>query len=130
MKKQVFKFVMMGLVAIAGFGAITMLLWNWLMPCIFGLAVINFWQALGLLALGRILLGGTGIRGKHGLGGMHRGMHKHHNPIREKWEKMTPEEREEFVKNRHFGPGFGRGFGHFGRGCDDRFNPGEPEKKV
>lgn len=26
----------------------TMLLWNWLMPDIFGLTVISFWQAWGL----------------------------------------------------------------------------------
>jgi hypothetical protein len=126
MKKHVFKFVIMGLAAIAGFGAISMLLWNWLMPCIFGLAAINFWQALGLLALGRILLGGIGIGGKHWMGGMHGAMHRHHNPIREKWEKMTPEERTEFVKKNR---PFGRGFEPFERGFDDRFNPVEPEKK-
>jgi hypothetical protein len=118
MKKIVFKFVMMGLVAIAGFGAITMLLWNWLMPCIFGLTAISFWQALGLLALGRILLGGIGIGGKHRMG-----MNKHRNPIRERWMKMTPEERKEFVKKRHFGHPFVRNFEH------DCFNRDEPEKK-
>ncbi len=26
----------------------TMLLWNWLMPTIFGLTEITFWQALGI----------------------------------------------------------------------------------
>ena len=26
----------------------TMLLWNWLMPVIFGLVKISFWQAIGL----------------------------------------------------------------------------------
>ena len=33
----------------------TMLLWNWLMPLIFGLIKINFWQALGLNVLSSIL---------------------------------------------------------------------------
>jgi hypothetical protein len=113
-----FRFGLMGLTAIAGFSAITMLLWNWLIPCIFGLATINFWQALGLLVLIRILFGGIG--GKHWMG---MGMHNHHNPIREKWMKMTPEERQEFVKDRRFG------HHPFGRGFDDRFNPEEPEKK-
>jgi hypothetical protein len=108
---------MMGLVAIAGFGAITMLLWNWLAPGIFGLTAISFWQALGLLALGRILLGGIGIGGKHGMG------RHHHNPIHERWMKMTPEEREEFVKKRRFGHPFVRDFEH---NC---FNRDEPEKK-
>ncbi len=37
---------------------VTMLLWNMLMPVIFGLTVITFWQALGLFVLARILFGG------------------------------------------------------------------------
>ena len=36
-------------------GLVTMWLWNALMPAIFGLPVIGFWQALGLLALSHIL---------------------------------------------------------------------------
>lgn len=40
-----------------------MLLWNWLMPVIFGLTTITFWQALGLLALSKILFGRGGRRG-------------------------------------------------------------------
>lgn len=28
-----------------------MLLWNWLMPVLFGVVTINFWQALGVSAL-------------------------------------------------------------------------------
>ena len=33
----------------------TMWLWNWLMPLIFGLIKINFWQALGINLLAGIL---------------------------------------------------------------------------
>lgn len=40
----------------------TMYLWNWLMPEIFNLTVINYWQALGLLILSKILFSGF----KHG----------------------------------------------------------------
>mgnify|MGYP001045989010 CR=1 FL=1 len=32
-----------------------MLLWNWLMPIIFGLTKITFWQSLGLLILSGML---------------------------------------------------------------------------
>ncbi|MDR3339132.1 MAG: hypothetical protein LBT25_03380 [Candidatus Symbiothrix sp.] len=125
---HVFGVGMMGLAAIAGFSAITMLLWNWLVPGIFGFAAINFWQALGLLVLARILFGGIG--GKRWMRGRHMGMHKHHNPIREKWMKMTPEERQEFVKDRRFGHHpFEHDFGHCRRDFDDRFNTEEPEKK-
>lgn len=35
----------------AGVAAIFMLLWNWLMPMIFGLPVLTFWQAWGLWIL-------------------------------------------------------------------------------
>jgi hypothetical protein len=36
-------------------------LWNWLLPPLFGLPQVTFWQALGLLALCRILFGGHGF---------------------------------------------------------------------
>ena len=42
-----------------------MLLWNWLLPLLFGWHLITFWQALGLLALCRILFGGISGRGFH-----------------------------------------------------------------
>lgn len=42
------------------FGYITMRLWNWLMPDIFGLTTINYWQALGILLLAKIFFGGFG----------------------------------------------------------------------
>ncbi|MBN2011208.1 hypothetical protein JW960_17825 [candidate division KSB1 bacterium] len=37
------------------FGLIVMWLWNWLMPTIFGLTAITFWQAWGLVVLSHIL---------------------------------------------------------------------------
>jgi hypothetical protein len=78
----------------AGFGAAVMLLWNWLMPAMFGLTTIDYWQALGILVLSRVLFGNFG-----GKGGMNHGWHgKHH--LREKWQKMTPEQRQEFVSKR------------------------------
>lgn len=82
------KFAVIALAAAAVFGLATMSLWNWLMPALFGLRAITFWQALGLLVLSRILLGG--FRGRGGPG-MHwrRRMH-------ERWQQMTPEEREKF----------------------------------
>ena len=62
-------------------------LWNWLLPGLFGWRQISFWQALGLLALCRILFGGFG-RG-HRRSNYRRRMAEH-------WERMTPEEREKF----------------------------------
>jgi len=78
----------MGLAAVALFGFIVMYLWNWLVPSVFGGPTVTFWQALGLLVLSRILVGGLG--GGHGddKHGRHR--------MRDEWERMTPEQREAF----------------------------------
>ncbi|MGB8958286.1 MAG: hypothetical protein WCC00_04655 [Candidatus Aminicenantales bacterium] len=43
---------------LALFGAVTMWLWNWLMPAIFKLPEIGFWQAVGLLLLAQIFFKG------------------------------------------------------------------------
>ena len=73
-------------IVFAGFGNAVLYLWNWLMPAIFGLPAITFWQALGLLALSWILLGGL-----RGFG------HPHSHPRwSRRWRNMTPEERERF----------------------------------
>ena len=37
------------------FGFLVKWLWNWLMPDIFGLNPISYWQAFGLLFLGKLL---------------------------------------------------------------------------
>lgn len=86
---------------VAVFSVALMLLWNWLMPVIFGLTTISFWQAVGLLLLSRILVGGFGF----GRPGFHSGMmgpgcrRGMANPIRERWMSMSEEERKEFLKN-------------------------------
>lgn len=63
-------------------------LWNALMPALFGLHALTFWQALGLLVLTKILFGGF-----HRHSG---GKKMWRNRMREQWEQMTPEEREKF----------------------------------
>ncbi|HEY2460086.1 MAG TPA: hypothetical protein VGI16_04730 [Candidatus Acidoferrum sp.] len=47
---------------LALFAGITMWLWNWLMPQIFKLPAIGFWQAVGILLLAQILFKGGHIR--------------------------------------------------------------------
>ena len=42
------------------FGFVIMWLWNWLMPMIFGLTVLSYWQAVGIFILAKILFGGHG----------------------------------------------------------------------
>ncbi|MFZ4544023.1 MAG: hypothetical protein ACOYOA_08240 [Saprospiraceae bacterium] len=50
--------VLLGLSFFVLIGWTTMTLWNILIPTIFGLSSISFWQAIGLLLLSRILFGG------------------------------------------------------------------------
>lgn len=102
MKAHFFYHILFALAIIAGFSAIVMFLWNILMPEIFRIQTINYWQALGLLILARILMGGMGgnyrtLRGRRG----------YRNPIHDKWMKMTPEERQKYICHRR---GFGAGF--------------------
>ena len=53
------------LVFVLAFGAIVRLLWNWLMPEIFGLRAITYLQSIGLLLLSRLLFGRVGQRRDH-----------------------------------------------------------------
>ena len=81
-------------------GELVMHLWNWLAPELFGLRQVTFWQALGLLALCRILFGGFGLSGgasrrsRSSRGRMHERRDQH-------WEQMGPEERERFRQGLH-----------------------------
>jgi hypothetical protein len=40
------------------FGLVVKVLWNWLMPAVFGLGTITFWQAFGIVLLAKLLFGG------------------------------------------------------------------------
>jgi hypothetical protein len=76
-------------------GEIVKQLWNWLLPPIFGWRTITFWQALGLLALCRILFGGFGGHGPRS-NARRRIVERAESRMAERLERMTPEERERF----------------------------------
>jgi hypothetical protein len=90
-------------------GEVVKLLWNWLLPPLFGWPLLGFWQAVGLLALSRILFGswcGGRYRGRYrsgysGRSGGDRIRERIGRRMRERMEErvawMTPEEREEFL---------------------------------
>jgi hypothetical protein len=86
---------------VVGLGEAVLQLWNWLMPSLFGLHQITFWQAVGIMCLSWILFGrfiGGRSPGRHWRGRM-----------RERWENMTPEEREQFRQGmRHRCGNFGQ----------------------
>jgi hypothetical protein len=70
---------------VVGLGQAVLHLWNWLMPSLFGLREITFWQAVGIMGLSWILFGRAFLGGRPWRG---RG--------RRRWDQMTPEEREQF----------------------------------
>ncbi|HVM89779.1 MAG TPA: hypothetical protein VMT76_16450 [Puia sp.] len=101
------KFLMilpMILIGIAVFGGLVMLLWNNVLAVVLHISTVTFWQALGILALSKILFGG--FRGAHW------GRHKWKQGMVQRWENMTPEEREKFQQEwqNRCGRRFGRRF--------------------
>jgi hypothetical protein len=52
------------LAAVSVFSFLLLILWNWLMPTIFNLPLINFYQAFGLLLLSKLLFSGIHHRGR------------------------------------------------------------------
>lgn len=74
------------------FSFIVMSLWNGILPDVLGVKQITFWQALGILVLSKILFSG--------FGGFHHKKEQFRNRFRQrmldKWEKMTPEEKQRF----------------------------------
>jgi len=80
-------------------GEVVEQLWNWLLPSLFGWRPITFWQAVGLLALCRILFGGWGRHGVYRSNFRRR--------MTERWEHMTAEERERFREGLRSRCGFG-----------------------
>jgi hypothetical protein len=78
-------------------GEIVRLLWNWLLPALFGIRAITFWEAIGILALSRILFGGFGFHGGGSRSAMRRRIaDRMADRVAERWDHMTPEERERF----------------------------------
>jgi hypothetical protein len=80
-------------------GEIVLHLWNWLLPALFGWHQITFWQAVGILALCRILFGGSRRRG------LYRSSFGRRMAAR--WRHKTPEERERFRQGMRQACGFG-----------------------
>lgn len=60
LKETVFTILITLLLAVLLLSLPTMLLWNWLMPDLFGLKEIGFFQAIGINLLSTILIKGTG----------------------------------------------------------------------
>ena len=86
--KERIPIIILGVLAIiALLSFIVMSLWNIILSPVLHIGVINFWQALGILVLSKILFGGFHRR--------HWGSDRRH-AWQQKFATMTPEEREKF----------------------------------
>ena len=90
------------------FGWLVMILWNWLMPAIFHLGEIGYWQAFGIVILAKLIFGGIGGRGpgghghRPGKGGPH-GMRQDRDNwryYREFWEQEGRDAFDRFVERK------------------------------
>ena len=92
MQRNILKGFMFFMAVVLGLGLATMILWNALLPAMFNFPTIGFFQAIGLLLLGRLIFGGLGRSD----------MHDHaHVHFKDKWRRMSTEERREFMRRRH-----------------------------
>lgn len=91
-----FKIALIAVTALGVVSAIVMELWNVLLPGLFaGVRPISFWQAMGLLILCKLLFGG--LRPPFG------GGRRWRERMIQRWEQMTPEEREKFRQGMRHG---------------------------
>ena len=91
-ERKVGMFILFGVAALTVFSLIIMTLWNAILPAVIHVSAINFWQALGILILSKILF--SGFRGR----GWHHRRRQWRENMDEKWQQMTPEQREKFQK--------------------------------
>lgn len=87
--KRILIFILIAAIAIFVFGGVVMLLWNNVLAVVTNVHTITFVQALGILVLSKILFGGF-----RGGWGPRRQYWK--NRMQQKWNNMTPDEKEKF----------------------------------
>ena len=80
--------------AIVALGFVIMTLWNHILVVVLGVKAITYCQALGIFVLSKLLFGGFRGRGHGCVGGC--GFRGKGRELKEKWQNMTPEERESF----------------------------------
>ncbi len=83
--------ILLGIAAFFLFGFIVMYLWNAALAPVLHIGTVNFWQAMGILVLSKILFGG--FKGKKG--GCPGGPPAWRHEMKEKWQHMSEEERDQ-----------------------------------
>jgi len=103
-ERKLFLIIPFALMGIAAFTGIVMFLWNNVLAVVLHVSAITLWQSLGILVLSKILFGG--FRGGHW------GRQQWKNKMIQRWDAMTPEEKEKFRGEweKRCGRRFGRPF--------------------
>lgn len=105
-------FIIIGVLALFTFAVFE--LWNGVLTDVLSVKAITYWQALGLLVLAKILFGGFPGRRGGGFGPPWK-----RRMMMERWQSMTPEQREELRRR----------FGHWcDSGHSEEKGPGEVPK--
>lgn len=108
-KLKIAGYAQRGVVPLALGVAVTMWLWNALIPEIVGWKAINHGQSLGLLVLLRLLFGHFGYFGRGGFGRPHMSRREHRR-LHEAMRGMSHSEKREFIR---------RGCGNYANGAAD-----------
>ena len=87
---KVISYIILGILGTAAlgivFGFAIMLLWNWLMPNLFGLKGITYWQGIGIFILAKFIFGfGMGSSSSDSKSGKKRHDHRDDVQPRESW---------------------------------------------
>ena len=76
------------------FGYFVMLLWNWLMPTLFGLKLITYWQAWGLVLLAHLLFKFNPMGHDHHHKHRHFDKEEFREKMKKKFDRKFDEEKE------------------------------------
>ncbi len=75
-------------------------LWNSILTAACGFSAISFWQSIGIFLLGQIISGGFVLGCFFLAGCIHHATGHHGKSLGHRWQGMTDEERERFMKRR------------------------------
>ena len=85
---RIILWTILGILGVAAMGILfgfgIMWLWNWLMPAIFGLGEITYWQAIGIFILAKLIFGFNSHSEKDNSKSKN-GKNKHHDECRSDW---------------------------------------------
>jgi hypothetical protein len=85
------------------FGLIVQMLWDWLMPAIFHLPKINYWQAFGIIILGKLIFGSFGHDGHHHRPHFPRHFHHlHHSHCQNGWDDAKSKNKGHWKNWEHY----------------------------